>query len=247
MANLKEKSNQHLNQNGQGLDGIYRGEVRKQMSDGRVKVWVPGVYDPQFESDGNEDFLPNAEVMQPVWAKSINQSGSFGVPDVGAIVYVVFLNQDANYPLVIGTVLNAVPGFGKSMWNRAMRRKKYVKQILKNGNAEISLDENGSIDLTVNSMEGSAEDCGSMKDCHILMDRTTVNNRITLSADDIILDCRNLLLKTFNTQIDAANKVIIHGRGGRVAIMSPSIFINSNLGSGTNATVIKGSSGTLVD
>ena len=216
------------------------------MSDGRVKVWVPGVYDPQFESDGNEDFLPNAEVMQPVWAKSINQSGSFGVPDVGAIVYVVFLNHDANYPLVIGTVLNAVPGFGKAMWNRCMRKKKYVKQILKNGNAEISLDENGSIDLTVNSMEGSAEDCGSMKDCHILMDRTNVNNRITLSADDIILDCRNLLLKTFNTQIDAANKVIIHGRGGRVAIMSPSIFVNSNLGSGTNATVIKGSSGTLV-
>ena len=216
------------------------------MSDGRVKVFVPGVYDPQFESDGNEDFLPNAEVMQPVFAKSINQSGSFGLPDVGAIVYVVFLNQDANYPLVIGTMLNAVPGFGKAMWNKCMRKKKYVKQILKNGNAEISLDENGSIDLTVDSMEGSAEDCGSMKDCHILMDRTNVNNRITLSADDIILDCRNLLIKTFNTQIDAANKVIIHGRGGRVAIMSPSIFINSNLGQGTNATVIKGSSGTLV-
>ena len=38
MANLKEKSNQHLNQNGQGLDGLYRGEVRKQMADGKVKV-----------------------------------------------------------------------------------------------------------------------------------------------------------------------------------------------------------------
>lgn len=33
------------------------------MQDGRVKVWVPGVYDPKFESDGNEDFLPNAEIM----------------------------------------------------------------------------------------------------------------------------------------------------------------------------------------
>ena len=85
-----------------------------------------------------------------------------------------------------------------------------------------------------------------MKDCHITLDRTNVNNRITLSADDIVLDCRNLLLKSFNTQIDAGNKVIIHGRGGRVAIMSPSIFVNSNLGSGTNATVIKGASGTLV-
>lgn len=216
------------------------------MADGRVKVWVPGIYDPQFEADGNEDFLPNAEIMQPPFAKSINQSGFFGVPDVGAIVYVVFLNQDANYPLVIGTMLNAVPGFGKAMWNKCMRKKKYVKQIMRNGVAEMSLDENGSIDLTVNSMEGAAEEAGSMKDCHITMDRTNVNNRITLSADDIILDCRNLLLKSFNTQIDAGNKVIIHGRGGRVAIMSPSIFVNSNLGSGTNATVIKGSSGTLV-
>lgn len=243
---LKEKSNQHLNQNGQGLDGIYRGEVRKQMADGRLKVFVPGVYDPQFEADGNEDFLPNAEVMMPAFAKSINQSGFWGLPDVGAIVYVLFLNQDANYPLVVGTMLNAVPGFGKAMWNKCMRKKKYVKQILRNGVSEIAMDENGSIEMTVQSHEGSAEDCGSMKECRILMDRTNVNNRIILDADDIVLNCRNLLLKSFNTQIDAGNKVIIHGRGGRVAIMSPSVFINSNLGQGTNATVIKGSSGTIV-
>ena len=85
-----------------------------------------------------------------------------------------------------------------------------------------------------------------MKECRILMDRTNVNNRIILAADDIILNCRNLLLKTFNTQIDCTNKCIIHGRGGRVAVMSPSVFINSNYGQGINATVIKGSSGTLV-
>ena len=216
------------------------------MADGRVKVFVPGVNDPQFEADGNEDFLPNAEVMMPVFAKSINQSGCFGVPDVGAIVYVLFLNQDANYPLVIGTMLNAVPGFGKAMWNRMMRKKKYVKQLMKNGAAEVALDENGSIEMTVQSQEGAAEDCGSMKPCRILMDRTNVNNRIILDADDIIINCRNLLLKTFNTQIDAGNKVNIHGRGGHVAIMSPSIFINSNYGQGPNSTVIKGSSGTIV-
>ena len=216
------------------------------MADGRLKVFVPGVYDPQFEADGNEDFLPNAEVMMPAFAKSINQSGFWGLPDVGAIVYVVFLNQDANYPLVVGTMLNAVPGFGKAMWNKCMRKKKYVKQILRNGVSEIAMDENGSIEMTVQSHEGTAQDNGSMKECRILMDRTNVNNRIILDADDIILNCRNLLLKTFNTQIDAGNKVIIHGRGGRVAVMSPSIYINSNLGQGANATVIKGSSGTLV-
>lgn len=108
------------------------------------------------------------------------------------------------------------------------------------------MDETGQIDLTLKSNEGAAEDNGSMKECRISMDRTLCNNRLTLIADDIILDCRNLLIKSFNTQIDSANKVIIHGRGGRVAIMSPSVFINSNLGSGTNATVIKGASGTLV-
>ena len=64
MQGLKEKSNQHLNVQGQGLgDGLYKGVVRKQMSDGRVKVFVPSVYDSQFEADGNEDFLPNAEIM----------------------------------------------------------------------------------------------------------------------------------------------------------------------------------------
>lgn len=200
------------------------------MSDGRVKVFVPGVYDPQFEADGNEDFLPNAEIMQPVFAKSINQSGFFGVPDVGAIVFVVFLNQDANYPLVIGTTLNAVPGFGKAMWNKLMRKKKYVKQVLKNGVAEIALDETGNIEMTVQSMEGSAEDNGSMKEARILIDRSNVNNRILLDADDIILNCKNLLLKSFNTNIDAANKVQIHGRGGRVTLDAPSIFISANNG-----------------
>lgn len=246
MANLKEKSNQHLNQNGQGLDGLYRGVVRKQMSDGRVKVFVPMVYDPKFEADGYEDFLPNAEIMQPVFAKSINQSGFFGVPDVGAIVFVVFLNQDANYPLVIGTTLNSVPGFGKAMFNSMMRAKKYVKQILKNGVAEITMDETGSIDLSVQSMEGSAQDNGSMKEARISIDRSNCNNRITLDADDIILNCRNLLLKSFNTNIDAGNKVQIHGRGGRVTLDAPSIFISANNGQGTNAVVMKGASGTMV-
>ena len=43
---IKEKSNQHLNRHGQGLDGIFRGIVKKQMADGKVKVWVPSIYDP---------------------------------------------------------------------------------------------------------------------------------------------------------------------------------------------------------
>ena len=114
-------------------------------------------------------------------------------------MFVKFLNGDANYPLVVGVEANAVHGFGKATFNKMMRKKKYVKQIMKNGVAEVALDENGSIEMTVQSHEGAAEDNGSMKEFRILMDRTNVNNRIILDADDIILNCRNLLLKSFNT------------------------------------------------
>lgn len=215
------------------------------MPDGRVKVWVPGVYDPQFEADGNEDFLPNAELMMPIFAKSINQSGWFCCPDVGAIVYVRFLNGDANYPLVVGTQLNAVPGFGKAMWNKAMKKKKYVKQILKNGVAEISMDETGNIELTVQSMEGGAEDNGSMKECRITLDRSNVNNRIVLDADDIVINGRNILINGFNLVLDAKNKLDMHGRGNHISAEAPSVFISANNGQGPNAVVLKGSSGVL--
>ena len=183
--------------------------------------------------------------MQPPFAKSINQSGFFGVPDVGAIVYVRFLNGDANDPLVVGTQLNAVPGFGKAMWNKAMRKKKYVKQILKNGVAEISMDETGNIELTVQSMEGGAEDNGSMKECRITLDRSNVNNRIVLDADDIVINGRNILINGFNINLDAKNKTEIHGRGGHVSAEAPSVFISANNGQGPNGVVIKGSSGVL--
>lgn len=181
----------------------------------------------------------------PIFAKSINQSGWFCCPDVGAICYVRFLNGDANYPLVVGTQLNSVPGFGKAMWNKCLRKKKYVKQILKNGVAEISMDETGNIELTVQSMEGAAQDNGSMKECRITLDRSNCNNRIILDADDIIINGRNILINGFNITLDGKNKVEMHGRGGHVSAEAPSVFISANNGQGTNAVVLKGASGTI--
>lgn len=154
-------------------------------------------------------------------------------------------NGDANYPLVVGTQLNSVPGFGKAMWNKAMRKKKYVKQILKNGSTEISMDEHGTIDITIQSQEGAAEDNGSMKECRITLDRTNVNNRIILEADDIVLNGKNILINGFNIQVDSAFKINMNARGGHTSIDSPSIFISANNGQGTNAVVLKGSSGTI--
>ena len=46
--------------------------------------------------------------------------------------------------------------------------------------------------------------------------------------------------------VDAGNKIQLHGRGGRVSVDAPSVFISANNGQGTNAVVIKGASGTTV-
>ena len=85
-----------------------------------------------------------------------------------------------------------------------------------------------------------------MKEARVLIDRSNCNNRIILDADDIILNCRNLLIKGFNVNVDAGNKIQLHGRGGRVSVDAPSVFISANNGQGTNAVVIKGASGTTV-
>ena len=111
-----------------------------------------------------------------------------------------------------------------------MKKKKYVKQILKNGVAEISMDETGNIELTVQSMEGSAEDKGSMKECRITLDRSNVNNRIVLDADDIVINGRNILINGFNLVLDAKNKLDMHGRGNHISAEAPSVFISANNG-----------------
>lgn len=102
---MLNKNNRNLTQYGEnGLSGIYRGVVEDVMDPlklARIRVRVPmfhGVKD-------NDNYLDNSQLP---WATPINPSGSgydHGtclVPEVGDIVFVMFEDNDRNYPLYLG-------------------------------------------------------------------------------------------------------------------------------------------------
>ena len=243
---LKSPTNKYVFEQGNGLAGFWRGLVRKQLDSGRLKIFIPGIYDDKYEPLEMADFLPDAEPASPIFAKSISQSGIFGVPDVGAIVWVFFANQDANFPVYFATTLNTVPGIGGNSWNRLKKQKKYTGQMLKNGPAEIIMDETSQITLRCNSTEDvvESETCTAPAEIHI--DREHASSRIVLQADDIVMNCRNFVVRSHNTDFDSAFRIIMKARGARVDIMSPSIMLNADVGDGTNCISFKSATGAYM-
>ena len=240
---LKSPSNRYVFEQGNGLSGFYRGLVRKQLDSGRLKIFVPGIYDDKYEPMMMADHLPDAEPASPIFNKSIDQSGYFGVPDVGAIVWVFFANQDANFPVYFATTLNTVPGVGQASWNRLKKKKKYTGQLLKNGPAEIQMDETSQITLRCVSTEDIVEQDSSTAPAEILIDRENATNRIVLQADDVVIKCKNYVVQTQNAEIDSAFTVIMRARGSKMDLQSPSIMLNADHGDGTNTITFKSATG----
>lgn len=80
--------------------GVYRGEVEYRLDpkkEGRVKVRVP-----QFHSGKNA--IPTEDLP---WADAMFPFNTFGVPDVGEIVFVIFEGGNTQYPLYINTSNNS--------------------------------------------------------------------------------------------------------------------------------------------
>ena len=243
---LKSPSNKYVFEQGNGLSGFYRGLVRKQLDSGRLKIFIPGIYDDKYEPYEMADFLPDAEPASPIFNKSIEQSGMFGVPDVGAIVWVFFANEDANFPVYFATTLNSVPGVGQASWNRLKKKKKYTGQLIKNGPAEILMDETSQITIRCNSTEDIVEKESSTAPAEILVDREVATSRIVLQADDVVIKCKNFVVSSQNTEIDSAFKVIMRARGARMDLQSPSIMLNACDGDGTNTITFKSATGAHV-
>jgi len=243
---LKSLTNKYVFEQGNGLTGFYRGLVRKQLDSGRLKIFVPGIYDDRYEPLEMADHLPDAEPASPIFGKSISQSGMFGVPDVGAIVWVFFSNLDANFPVYFATTLNSVPGVGQASWNRLKKKKKYTGQLLKNGPAEILMDETSQITLRCNSTEDIVERETNTSPTEILLDRENATNRIVMQADDVVINCKNFVVRSQNTEFDSAFKFIMRARGSRIDLQSPSIMLNAANGDGTNTITFKSATGAHV-
>lgn len=243
---LKCPTNKYVHEQGNGLSGFYRGLVRKQLDSGRLKIFIPGIYDDKYEPLEMADHLPDAEPASPIFNKSAVQSGMFGVPDVGAIVWVFFANLDANFPVYFATTLNSMPGVGQSSWNRLKKKKKYTGQLMKNGPAEILMDETSQICLRCQSTEDVVEKGSDTTPTEILMDRENATNRIVLQADDVVIACKNFVVRSQNTEIDSAFKMLLRARGAKMDLQSPSIMLNAANGDGNNTISFKSATGLHV-
>lgn len=243
---LKCPTNKYVHEQGNGLTGFYRGLVRKQLDSGRLKIFIPGIYDDKYEPLEMADHLPDAEPASPIFNKSSMQSGMFGVPDVGSIVWVFFANLDANFPVYFATTLNAVPGVGQASWNRLKKKKKYTGQLMKNGPAEILMDETSQITLRCNSTEDIVEKQSDTTPAEILMDRENATNRIVLQADDVVIACKNFVVRSENTEVDSAFKILLRARAAKMDLQSPSIMLNADNGDGNNTISFKSATGLTV-
>lgn len=78
----------------QKLTGFYRGTVLKHLSNGKCKIWVPGVYPAEWNSYGNADLIPSAEQASPIAFGANHGNGVFSYPNIGSIVWCFFERGD---------------------------------------------------------------------------------------------------------------------------------------------------------
>lgn len=84
----------------QGRDrvtGFYRGKVVAHSTNGKCKIFWPGVTPGDFEDKPDE--LPDAEQAAPLFASGPQNNGVFFYPDIGTFVWGFFANEDVNYPV----------------------------------------------------------------------------------------------------------------------------------------------------
>lgn len=96
---------------GNKLEGLYRGEVIQHLPHGKLKVFIPSVYDPLLKTQ--PDKLPVAEQLAPLFAGTNQGNGVFSYPNIGSIVMCQFINGDQNFPIVIGATLGGENSFGQ--------------------------------------------------------------------------------------------------------------------------------------
>jgi hypothetical protein len=92
-------------QSGNKLTGLFRGEVLRHLQNGKLKVFVPGVYPSELKQ--SPESLPDAEMVVPLFGGNNMGNGVFSYPNVGAVVVCQFMNGDQNYPVVLGATQGA--------------------------------------------------------------------------------------------------------------------------------------------
>ena len=131
---------------------MYRGTVLKHLNAGRLKVYVYGVYPPEYNEQ--PDFLPVCEQAMPLFAGCNNGNGMFSYPNIGSTVWCFFQNGDSNFPVAIAATLGGTDAILQYTVSRPKVTAKdvaegtdaYVHHI-KCGNSRVTIWEPGRIEI----------------------------------------------------------------------------------------------------
>lgn len=221
----------------QKLFGLYRGKVVRHLNRGMLKVYVPGVHPPEWESQ--PQYLPDCEQSTPLFAGNANGNGMFSYPNVGAIVLCMFFNGDQNYPVVVGSTLGG--GLAANEYQETRPNvttatvdsgdDAYVHKI-NSGYSSIKIWESGRLEITINGNEAGS--CCSK----IWMDgKGTINidatQQISLHAPSISLSADSSM------SIETPTYSNINGISNTT--IAPAINLDAQKsGSGSATVLIKG-------
>ena len=130
-------------QSGNRCQGLYRGVVVKHLQHGRLKVFVYGVYPEEYINQ--PDYLPICEQITPLWGGTYQGNGSFSYPNIGSTVFVQFLNDDVNYPVVIGATLGGQNAYHQYEQIKEQNEEISKKHMFTTGMAHFQMHEAGKI------------------------------------------------------------------------------------------------------
>lgn len=179
------------------VTGFYRGIVKAHSTNGKCKIFWPGVTPDDFEN--KTEFLPDAEQAAPLFAGAANKNGVFFYPDINSVVWGFFENEDVNRPVYFASTLSYKENTDTyENLNHKIRRIQIDDLVINfnteensveilNGQGSISIDKEGKVLLD------------SQKEIEISAPKVTVNvgKDLNVSANNIKITA-NENIETFS-------------------------------------------------
>lgn len=204
---------------GSRITGFYRGVVKAHSTNGKCKIFWPGVTPEDYEN--KPEFLPDSEQAAPLFGGGANRNGLFFYPDIGSIVWGFFENEDVNRPVYFASTLSykensdIYENLSQSPEQKDNKIKKiYIDDLAitinsEESNIEIVNTENGGC-ITI-SKNGRVM-LESLNEVKISAPKITVSasGQLDLSAADIKITA-NKTIETFSQ-----NNKILTRNGGTV-------------------------------
>lgn len=204
---------------GNRVSGFYRGKVVAHSTNGKCKIFWPGVTPPDFEDKPDE--LPDSEQAAPLFAGAANANGVFFYPDIGSFVWGFFANEDVNFPVYFASTLSYKENESTydNLSQAPEKKDNKIKKICIDDVAITLNSEENSVEI-VNTLNGGCVSISkdgkvmleSLKEIKILAPKITVN-----ANGDLNLNGASIKI-TSNKEIEmfSQNNRILTRNGGTV-------------------------------